>query len=215
MLLVFLYSKVVKKKHLHLKDKSNNMKKTPIPQAIGDPGTVVNLYTLEKLRQQQYTVMASNHLNYKVLLKEAHENDITVLSLAPFCNKWYKYDISPHSGKQRHIMQLKNDAIDMLQNAKKSRINLYTKLIPDRKNVYKRSVVHYQRLNSMINQMKCILIVEWNKTNSPELKARRELDVCSTPLTYKVISGEWGSKTGWHAELIWTSPSGHAFAITV
>lgn len=120
MLLVFLYSKVVKKKHLHLKDKSNNMKKTPIPQAIGDPGTVVNLYTLEKLRQQQHTVMTSNHLNYKVLLKEAHENDITVLSLAPFCNKWYKYDISPHSGKQRHIMQLKNDAIDMLQNAKKT-----------------------------------------------------------------------------------------------
>jgi hypothetical protein len=34
-------------------------------------------------------------------------------------------------------------------------------------------------------------------------------------MVYKVISGEWGSKTGWHAELVWTSPSGQEFAITV
>lgn len=191
------------------------MKKTTIPQAIDDPGIVVNLYTLEKLRQQQHTVMTSNHLNYKVLLKEAHEDDITVLSLVPFWNKWYKDDIQPHSGKQRHIMQIKNDVINRLQNAIKSRTNLYTKLIPDRKNVYKRSMVHYQRLVSMINQMKCILTDEWRKTNPPELEARRELDICSTSLTYKVISGEWGSKTGWHAELVWTSPSGQEFTVTV
>lgn len=191
------------------------MKKTTIPRAIDDPGIVVNLYTLEKLRQQQHTVMTSNHLNYKVLLKEAHENDITVLSLAPFCNKWYKYDIQPHSGKQRHIMQLKDNAFDMLQNAKKSRMNLYTKLIPDRKNVYKRSMVHYQRLISMINQMEHLLTDEWRKTNPPELEARRELDVCSASLLYKVISGEWGSKTGWHAELTWASPSGQVFTVTV
>lgn len=96
------------------------MKKTTIPQPIDDPGIVVNLYTLEKLRQQQHTVMTNNRLNYENLLKEAREKDILVLSLAPFCNKWYKYDIRPHSGKQRHIMQLKDNAFDMLQNAKKT-----------------------------------------------------------------------------------------------
>lgn len=191
------------------------MKKTTIPQAINDPGMIVNLYTLDRLRQQQHNVMRNSRLNYEALLKETHENDIMVLSLTPFCNKWYKYDIQSHSGKQRHIMQLKDDAIDMLQNAKKSRINLYTKLIPDRKNVYKRSMVHYQRLISMINQMERILTDEWRKTNPPELEAKRKLDVYSTSLLYKVISGEWGSKTGWHAELIWASPSGQAFAVTV
>lgn len=215
MLSVFVCSKVVKKKHSYLKDKSSNMKKTTTPQTIGDPGMVVNLYTLESLRQSQYITMTNNRLSYETLLKEAHEKDIMVLSLTPFCNKWYKYDIQPHSGKQRHIMQLKNDVIDLLQNAKESRIKLYTNLIPSRKITYKRSMTHYQRLISMINQMKCILIVEWRKTNPPELGAELELDVCSAQLTYKVISGEWGSKTGWHAELTWTSPSGQVFTITV
>lgn len=214
MLSVFVCSKVVKKKHLYLKDKSSNMKKTTTPQTIGDPGMVVNLYTLERLRQSQYITMTNNRLSYETLLKEAHEKDIMVLSLTPFCNKWYKYDIQPHSGKQRHIMQLKNDVIDLLQNAKESRIKLYTNLIPSRKITYNRSMVHYQRLISMINQMKCILIVEWNKSHKTSQQYNED-EICKAELLYKVISGEWGSKTGWHAELIWKSPSGQAFAITV
>ena len=192
------------------------MKKTPISPAIDDPGKekVVNLYTLDRLRQEQHIVMTSNRLNYEALLKEAHEKDIMVLSLTPFCNKWYKDDIRPHSGKQRHIMQLKDSVIDMLQNAIKSSMNLYTNLIPRRKNMYKRSMVHYQRLVSMINQMERILIdelYERYKTSQPYDK----LEIRRTNLIYKVISGEWGSKTGWHAELVWTSPSGQEFAVTV
>lgn len=215
MLLVFVHSNVVKKKHSYLKDKSSDMKKSTIPQPIDDPGVTINLYSLDRLRKQQHIVMTNNRLNYENLLKEAREKDILVLSLTPFCNKWYKDDIQPHSGRQRHIMQLKDDAINRLQNAIKNRTTLYTNLIPQHKNIYKRSMVHYQRLVSMINQMKCILTDEWRKTNPPELEARRELDVCSTSVIYKVISGEWGSKTGWHAELVWTSPSGQEFAITV
>lgn len=214
MLSVFVCSKVVKKKHSYLKDKSSNMKKTTTPQTIGDPGMVVNLYTLDRLRQSQYITMTNNRLSYETLLKEAHEKDIMVLSLTPFCNKWYKYDIQPHSGKQRHIMQLKNDVIDMLRNAKESRIKLYTNLIPSRKITYNRSMVHYQRLISMINQMKCILIVEWNKSHKTSHQYNED-EICKANLLYKVISGEWGSKTGWHAELTWTSPSGQAFTITV
>lgn len=192
------------------------MKKTPISPAIDDPGKekVVNLYTLDRLRQEQHIVMTSNRLNYEALLKEAHEKDIMVLSLTPFCNKWYKDDIRPHSGKQRHIMQLKDSVIDMLQNAIKSSMNLYTNLIPRRKNMYKRSMVHYQRLVSMINQMERILIdelYERYKTSQPYDK----LEIRRTNLIYKVISGEWGSKTGWHAELVWTSPSGQEFTVTV
>lgn len=190
------------------------MKKTPILPTINDPEKVVNLYSLERLRQEQHIVMTSNRLNYEALLKEAHEKDIMVLSLTPFCNKWYKDDIRPHSGKQRHIMQLKDSVIDMLQNAIKSSMNLYTNLIPRRKNMYKRSMVHYQRLVSMINQMERILIdelYERYKTSQPY----NELEIRRTNLIYKVISGEWGSKTGWHAELVWTSPSGQEFAITV
>lgn len=192
------------------------MKKTPISPAIDDPGKekVVNLYTLDRLRQEQHIVMTSNRLNYEALLKEAHEKDIMVLSLTPFYNKWYKDDIRPHSGKQRHIMQLKDSVIDMLQNAIKSSMNLYTNLIPRRKNMYKRSMVHYQRLVSMINQMERILIdelYERYKTSQPYDK----LEIRRTNLIYKVISGEWGSKTGWHAELVWTSPSGQEFAVTV
>ena len=192
------------------------MKKTPISPAIDDPGKekVVNLYTLDRLRQEQHIVMTSNRLNYEALLKEAHEKDIMVLSLTPFCNKWYKDNIRPHSGKQRHIMQLKDSVIDMLQNAIKSSMNLYTNLIPRRKNMYKRSMVHYQRLVSMINQMERILIdelYERYKTSQPYDK----LEIRRTNLIYKVISGEWGSKTGWHAELVWTSPSGQEFTVTV
>lgn len=192
------------------------MGKTTISPAIDDPGKekVVNLYTLDRLRQEQYIVMTSNRLNYEALLKEAHEKDIMVLSLTPFCNKWYKDDIRLHSGKQRHIMQLKDSVIDMLQNAIKSSMNLYTNLIPRRKNMYKRSMVHYQRLVSMINQMERILIdelYERYKTSQPYDK----LEIRRTNLIYKVISGEWGSKTGWHAELVWTSPSGQEFIVTV
>lgn len=190
------------------------MKKTTISQTIGDPGTIVDLYTLERLRQQQHIVMTNNRLSYETLLKEAREKDIMILSLTPFCNKWYKDDIRPHSGRQRHILQLKDDVINMLQNAIKNRINLYTNLIPDRKNVYNHSMVHYQRLVSMINQMEHILIDEWYKSHKTSQQYNED-EIRGTKLLYKVISGEWGSKTGWHAELIWTSPSGQAFAITV
>ena len=190
------------------------MKKTPITPTINDPGKVVNLYSLESLRQQQHIAMTNNRINYEALLKEAHEKDIMVLSLTPFCNKWYNNDIQPHSGKQRHIMQLKDSTIDMLQNAIKSRINLYTNLIPRRKNMYKRSMVHYQRLVSMINQMERILIDELYERYKTS-QQYDEFEIRGTNMMYKVISGEWGSKTGWHAELVWTSPSGQKFTITV
>ena len=204
----------VRKRYSNLKDKSSNMKKTSNSSTIDDPGMVVNLYTLERLRKQQHIVMTNNRLNYEILLKEAREKDIMVLSLTPFCNKWYKDDIQPHSGKQCRIMQLKDDVVDMLQNAIKNRINLYTDLIPQRKNTYKRSMIHYQRLVSMINQMERILIDEWYKRHKTS-QQYDAFEINATKLVYKVISGEWGSKTGWHAELVWTSPSGQEFAITV
>lgn len=191
------------------------MKKTPISPAIGDPGMVVNLYALERWRQQQHTVMTSNRISYEALLNEVHEKDIMVLSLTPFCNKWYNGNIQPHSGKHRYIMQLKDSVINMLRDAIEIRINLYTNLIPQRKNMYKRSMIHYQRLVSMINRMESILIAEWWKANSPELAFRREVDVCSTLLKYKVISGDWGEKTGWHASLSYISPSGQEITVTV
>lgn len=190
------------------------MKKTPITPTIGDPGMVVNLYNLERLRQHQYIVMTNNRLNYEALLNDTREKDIMVLSLTPFCNKWYKDDIRPHSGKQRHIMQMKDTAEDILQKAIANRMNLYTNLIPSCKKLYKCSMVHYQRLVSMINQIEHILIdelYERYKTSYPY----DEFEIRGTNMMYKVLSGECGSKTGWHAELVWISPSGQKFVVTV
>ena len=175
----------------------------------------LNLYHLKNHVRELHTTMTDRRLNYEKALKTVRDYDITVLALTPFCNKWYKGDIRPHSNKQRHILALKEDVVTMLDTAKYQRLHYYKTLIPGLKNTYKRSLIHYQRMVSMINQMESILIAEWWKANSPELAFRREVDVCSTLLKYKVISGEWGEKTGWHASLSYTSPSGREITITV
>ena len=174
-----------------------------------------NLYHLKKLVQELHPTMTNHRLKYEKALKEVRDYDITVLALTPFCNKWYTGNVPSHSNKQRHILAMKEDVEAKLTIAKYQRLQYYKTVIPYLKNTYKRSLVHYQRLVSMINQMERILTDEWIKTNPPELLARCALDVRSTQLIYKVTSGEWGTKTGWHAELVWTSPSGHETAITV
>jgi len=175
----------------------------------------INLYHLKNQVRELHTTMTAHRLNYEKALETVRDYDITVLALTPFCNKWYKGDIRPHSGKQYHIMYLKEDVVTKLDIAKYQRLHYYQTLIPGLKNTYKRSMVHYQRLVSMINRMEHILNDEWIKNNPPELLARCKVDVCSTLLKYKVISSEWGTKTGWHAVLSYKSSSGREITITV
>lgn len=175
----------------------------------------LNLYHLKNHVREHYTTITNNRLNYEKALKTVRDYDITVLALTPFCNRWYTDNVPPRSHLRHHILEMKDDVVAMLDTAKYQRLHHYQTLIPSLKNTYKRSLVHYQRMVSMINQMERILIDEWEKTNPPELKSRREVDVCSTLLKYKVISGEWGTKTGWHAALSYTSPSGQEITVTV
>lgn len=175
----------------------------------------LNLYHLKKQARDLHATMTDHRLNYEKALKAVRNYDIAVLALTSFCNRWYTGNITPHSNKQRHILALKEDVEAKLVVAKYQRLHCYQILIPGLKNTYKRSMVHYQRLVSMINRMERILTDKWIETNPPELLARCALDVRSTQLIYKVTSGEWGTKTGWHASLSYTSPSGQEITITV